>query len=88
MQMYKWSAQVEAVELDGEWVILHTDNHTITKLNDVGGWVWAQLKEGEQIDLLLNKLLETYDVTREQAQTDVMNFVDTLLEAGVIQRAG
>lgn len=86
--MYKWSTQVEAVELDGDWVILHAHHQTITRLNDVGGWVWTELKEGQQLDLLLDKLVQTYDVTRDQAQVDVTNFIDNLLAAGVIQRAG
>ena len=49
---YIQKGNYEATELDGEWIILNTDQYTITKLNDEGGHCWSLLNEVQTADSL------------------------------------
>ncbi|MEH7495080.1 PqqD family protein [Neobacillus niacini] len=78
---------VEATELDGEWIILDTEQYTITKLNGAGGLCWSLLHKMQTIDTLTNSLVEEYKVVqnKEQIQQDVEEFLSNLTQCGLIE---
>ena len=47
--------------------------------------LWRVLEEGGSQDALVEALLGEYDVTREQAEADVQEFLAKLDQAGCIQ---
>lgn len=52
------------------------------RLNEAGVLLWRELSEGAGKEALAEKLLETYDgVTREQALTDVGEFLESIRDA-------
>jgi hypothetical protein len=78
---------VEATELDGEWIILNTELYTITKLNGVGGLCWSLLNEVQTVDTLTNSLVEEYKAvqTKEQIKLDIEEFLSNLSQCGLIE---
>lgn len=82
---YRWSKEVEAVELDSEWMILHAEQRTVTNLNEVGGLVWANLREPSSVEEIVDAVVQSHDVAREQALADIMAFLEELGQHGLVE---
>ena len=54
-------------------------------LNDSGATLWKALEEGSNKEQLVERLTSEYEVTEEQASTDVDEFLKTLSEAGCLE---
>lgn len=55
------------------------------RLNETGAFLWGELEKGADMDNLLSRLLEEYDVSKDTAQRDVKEFVRVLTEAGCLE---
>lgn len=84
---YKRNESVETMEVDQEWMILHPEKYTVTKLNEVGGLCWSLLKDNQTIDTLTQELLKEYVVEEEKIRQDVLKFFDELFQLGLIEYA-
>lgn len=84
---YIQKGNYEATELDGEWIILNTDQFTITKLNDEGGYCWSMLNEVQTTDSLTHSLLEKFSITENELQVkkDIEEFLANLFQCGLIE---
>ncbi|MBQ3182431.1 MAG: PqqD family protein [Clostridia bacterium] len=65
------------------WVVLPLGDTTLDfngmmTLNETGSFLWSILEKGCQQAELVNALLNEYDVTKEQAETDVEEFLNKL----------
>jgi hypothetical protein len=60
------------------------DMSAIFSLNGVAGFIWENLGEKRLKDLC-DEVIEIFEVGREQAETDILKFIDELLEAGLIK---
>lgn len=85
--LYKRSMNVEALEMDEEWLILNAEQYTVTKLNEVGGLCWSLLKEPKTVGSLALELQSHYEITAEEAERDVEAFLDQLSQLGLIEYA-
>ena len=47
-------------------------------VNETGAFLWEQLVEGTNKEELLRTMLETYEVTQEEAERDIEEFLDIL----------
>lgn len=56
----------------------------VLNLNESGSLLWDVLAAGADREALVSKILDTYDVDRETAESDVDAFVSTLDEAGIL----
>lgn len=77
-------------QVAGAWVVLPLGAETVNfsgmlQLNESGAMLWRVLEEGGSQDALVEALLGEYDVTREQAEADVQEFLAKLNQAGCIQ---
>ncbi|RAV16093.1 PqqD family protein [Paenibacillus contaminans] len=86
--MYKRTMQMEAVAVGEEWIVMNTAKLTVTKMNEVGGFIWAELKEDGDVMSLARKLQERYDISEEIALQDVKLFLAELEIAELIEHAG
>lgn len=50
----------------------------ISKLNESGVLLWRILEKGATHEMLVNALLEEYEVEREQAENEVNKFLEAL----------
>ncbi|QSO53690.1 PqqD family protein [Alicyclobacillus curvatus] len=85
---YRWNKNVEAVEVEGEWVILHSDHQTITRVNETGGMIWALLQEGKSLNSIAQFVMQEFDVTFDQAVSDVEAFIGELRKLDVVVTDG
>lgn len=83
--MWKCADHTEAVEMDGEWVVLDAEKYLITKLNEVGGWIYSRIQAGDTLDTLVQAMSSEYDISEEQAKNDILVFVDQLVQCGLIE---
>lgn len=63
------------------------DMQQIFSLNPVGACIWGRLDEDSDLDALVAGVVGRFDVTREEAERDVREFVEELLKAGLIEVA-
>ncbi len=56
------------------------DSSSFFKINGVAAQVWDLLNEGMSIKEVLDRLVNEYDVTRDQLYTDIKALVNTLIE--------
>ncbi|SDS28712.1 Coenzyme PQQ synthesis protein D (PqqD) [Paenibacillaceae bacterium GAS479] len=75
---------IETAELDGEWVLLDLDSHSITKVNEMGGYIWELLENSQTISQLTDRIASEYDADRAQVQSDVEAYVAELIRVGLI----
>ena len=83
-QNYRWNENVEAIEMEGQWILLHAEHNTITKLNETGGFIWSLLQQGEDVKQVIDAVTSRFDVNRNQAQMDVESFLSELKQVDAI----
>jgi hypothetical protein len=84
---YKQAPDCETVEVDGEWMILHAEQFTITKLNETGGFCWSLLKEAQTIDELVLSYENKYKKNNHKTKNELQSFLLELEECGLIEHA-
>ena len=78
-------------EIAGDYVIIPTGKTVLTfngliTVNEVGADLWKMLQSEVTFDDLLNGILETYDVDEETAREDIQEFLNTLIEGGILDK--
>ena len=76
-------------EIAGDYVIIQTGKTVLTfngliTVNEVGADLWKMLQSDVTFDDLLHGVLETYDVDEETAREDIQEFLDTLVNGGIL----
>jgi hypothetical protein len=75
----------ETAYFDQEWIVLNTDNYTLTKLNETGGFCWSLLEEPQSIETLTGAIVDKFDSEEECVQQDIKTFILDLFEYGLIK---
>ncbi len=77
-----------AREIAGEFIAVPVDGSVgsnIVVLNEVSKFLWDELKTEKNIDELLDAMLGNYDVSKEEAEADLKDFLMQLIENGLIE---
>ncbi len=70
--------------IDGEAVIVVCDEDLVKILNNVGSRIW-ELADGSKTVREISKLIcSEYEVDGEQAEQDTVEFVEELIESGMM----
>lgn len=64
--------------LEGRAVVVVIDEQVLHTLNDVGTYVWSRA-DGRSLSAIIDELVEEFDVERERATADVVQFVEQLV---------
>ena len=77
-------------EISGSTVVIPVGNRVadfngMLKLNETGVFLFNLLKNDITIDVLVQNLVDEYEVTKEKANEDVITFVNKLKEADIIE---
>jgi hypothetical protein len=86
--VFKQTTNLETLEVDQECMVLHADQFTVTKLNEVGGICWSLLKEAQTVQSLAEELQRRFDITQDEAEGDVRAFLEELTKLGLVEHAG
>ncbi len=68
--------------IEGQAVLIHNRLGEIQVLNDLGTYVWENFDLGPQ-DLARN-IAEQHEVSSEEAERDVLDFIRALRESGAL----
>jgi len=68
----------------GEYYILLPKEKTIHRLSDVASFIWEHLTDNSDENDIVNKIIEEYDVSREDAEKDMKEFIDELVEKNIL----
>ena len=74
-------------DMNGSAVMMDIMTGKYYNLGEVGGRIWELLEEPLTLAALVEKLTDEYDVSAEQCRTDILPFLDTLLERGLLLEA-
>lgn len=53
--------------------------------NAVAGFIWKNMEECESPEEMVERVWETFEVDRKTAEVDVIGFLNTLKEVGMIE---
>ena len=72
------------------WVVLPLAEETVNfngmiKLNECGALLWKELERSCELEGLVDAMLAEYRVSREQARTDVAEFLENLSKVGCLE---
>jgi len=62
---------------DGSF-LLHMDTGIYFGLDPVGSQLWSQLKEPKNLESLTQYLIEEFEISKDQAQQDSLDFIENL----------
>jgi formylmethanofuran dehydrogenase subunit A len=86
---YIKKSEYETAQFDDEWIVLNTDQYTITKLNDTGGYCWSLLSEGQTVESLYEAILHKFGSdSAESIKEDIQCFLLELHGYGLIEANG
>lgn len=87
MTQYRWGTEAEALELDGEWIIMDAEHFTVTRLNGVAGFIWSNMAQPKTPKELAQQVVQRYQVEQEIAETDLEQFIHSLLDIGLLEQS-
>ena len=64
------------------------DMQRIFSLDPVAAFLWEQLDGTLDLKIILDRVIEDFEVEREDAASDIRDFIAELLEAGLIEEVG
>lgn len=75
-------------EIAGEFIAVPVDSScgtNIVILNPVSKFLWEELREEKSFDELLDAILKNYEVSKEEAENDLKDFLMQLTENNLIK---
>ncbi|WP_417898988.1 PqqD family protein [Bacillus haimaensis] len=82
---YIQNSGCEASELDDEWIILNTENFTVTKINQVGGLCWSILSEAQTVESIVESVERHFHGSGLVQKEEIEDFIMQLENCGVIR---
>jgi hypothetical protein len=79
--------QVMARTVGDETVILDLASGTYFGLDSVGARIWELMCEGKTLAEICNRMLDEYEVSREELERDILRLAGELATQGLISLA-
>lgn len=82
-QLAEAKSKFVARAVNNELVLVPLNNQVadmtvLLNLNEVGQFIWNEIQEGITFDLLIEKIVSTYDVEKDIASEDLQSFLAEL----------
>lgn len=71
-------------DMNGSAVMMDIMSGKYYNLGEVGGRIWEMLEEPMTLGNLVQKLTDEYDVSAERCRSDMLPFLNTLIERGLL----
>lgn len=84
-RLYRRSAELLEAEVNDELVALEPNRGTCFGFNSVATDVWRKLEQPRSFAELKRELLTDYDVSDEQCERELMELLDQMREAQLIE---
>jgi hypothetical protein len=76
--------EVASKVIDGEAIIINLANGVYYSMDKVGALVWDRLQLGYTLDDVITDVTRAYDVPREQAEPNVRELVEELVQENLV----
>ena len=80
---YVHSVRVAHRTIGGVAVLVNINDNTMLQLNETGTHIWSLL-DGRNVAEIADLLHGRFEVSREQSMVDTREFIEVLLERGLI----
>lgn len=80
--------QQVSCELGDEAAILNMKNSVYYGLDPVGARIWQLLQQPTSMSAIRDVIVEEYDVTLQQAESDLRTLLEKLFGEGLVELAG
>lgn len=71
--------------VDDDVLILDKRNEKIHQLNATASLIWTAVCEGRAVIAIANELVDKFNVSREQAETDVENILQNFVKLNLLE---
>jgi hypothetical protein len=78
-------SEIAAKLIDGEAILINLSNGTYYSMDKVGGFIWELIKRNYSLSEMVETITQYYDVSAEQAKTDVETLAADLLEEKIVR---
>lgn len=91
--IFRKRGEIVARDIAGETILVPVrgnlaDMQRIFSLSPVAAFLWNQIDGRQDLLIILEKVIEDFEVERADAASDLREFIAELLEAGLIEEAG
>ena len=76
--------EVASKVIDGEAIIINLANGVYYSMDKVGALVWDRLQLGHTLDNVITAVTGAYDVPRDQAESNVRELVEELVQENLV----
>ena len=76
--------EVAAKVIDGEAIIINLANGVYYSMDKVGAFVWDLLQAGHTLENVIAAVAGHYDVSRDQAESNVQELVQELVQENLV----
>lgn len=83
-KLFTAHSEVVACELDGGKALLDLRGSRYYKLNRSAALIWEWIGEGSTLSLLVDRMLQRFDVDRSQCEEDVIAIISSFEKAGLV----
>mgnify|MGYP006142413721 CR=1 FL=1 len=82
---FKISDEVAISEINNESVILNLNTGIYFQTNELGSFIISQLNEFASLENLKEGIMQNFEVTDDQCQIDLLNFIKMLKEKNLLK---
>jgi len=80
----KRNPELVSSDVDGEKVMMSIESGEYFGLDPVGARIWELIENPIQVNILIEKLLDEFEVEKELCEADTLDFLKQLLEKNLI----
>lgn len=78
------SNEIDATDIDGEKVMMNLEEGQYFSLNTVGSRIWDIISEKKSINDIVATLLNEYEVDEDECERSVIEYLEILKDADLI----
>ncbi|MGL4819195.1 MAG: lasso peptide biosynthesis PqqD family chaperone [Bacilli bacterium] len=67
-----------------EKVMLSVEHGTYFNLGEIGGAIWEAIEQPTTVGAVVDRFVASYEVERDMCESDVLNFLESLYQEGMI----
>lgn len=71
-------------EIEEQTVLLNVDAGKYHGFNEVASRIWQMIESPIKIDQVCDQLIQEFDISKEQCESDVLRFLQHLNESGLV----
>lgn len=78
---------IDDTDIDGEKVMMNIDRGQYYSMNEVAGMIWDMAEKEIEVEDIVNRLLDEYEVEKDICISSTLSFLERLYHEGLIKTA-